>query len=83
MKQKLRYIADAIFFLACITFIATLTSVFYFNNFSIIVKGHVVYWVYAAPLALFLYAFLRNQLLRDKPNKTNSKNPLEPTQKTS
>ncbi|WP_440615879.1 hypothetical protein [Cysteiniphilum sp. 6C5] len=83
MKQKLRYIADAIFFLACITFIATLTSIFYFNNFSIIVKGHVVYWVYAAPLMLFFYAFLRNQFLTDKPNDTNSENPLEPTQKTS
>ena len=56
MKQKLRYIADAIFFLACITFIATLTSVFYFNNFSIIVQWHLVYWIYAALLAMGLYA---------------------------
>ncbi|WP_116964273.1 hypothetical protein [Fastidiosibacter lacustris] len=83
MKQKLRYVADTIFFLSCIAFIATLTIVFYFNNFSIIVKGHAIYWVYLAPLLMVLYTFLRNLLFTNKPKSTNSENTLEPNHKTS
>ena len=71
LKDRLRFIADMFFYLACIAFIISLTAVYYFGQFKIVVKGHVVYWVYMAPLAMVPYAFLRNKFLAKKPPSNN------------
>ncbi|MFZ9034507.1 MAG: hypothetical protein ACO2ZM_00075 [Francisellaceae bacterium] len=63
MREKLNILANLIFYLSCILFIATLTAVYYFNNFEIEVAGHIVYWVYLAPLAMVGYTMLKNLIL--------------------
>ena len=87
IKTTLNKIADIIFYIICVLFIATLTAVYYFNHFSIIVKGHIVYWVYLAPLAMVAYTLLKNALFKGKQNKDetsrNSENTLEVDDKTS
>ena len=60
----LNKLADTLFYLASIGFIASLTAAYYFDHFSIVIKGHVIYWVYMAPLIMVLYTIIKNKLLK-------------------
>ena len=90
IKQTINKVANIIFYISCIVFIASLSAVYYFNHFGVMVKGHVIYWVYLAPVAMVLYTLIKNHLLREKKtpcghNKTETKteNTLEDNIKNS
>ncbi|WP_119344307.1 hypothetical protein [Facilibium subflavum] len=86
-KSTLNKIANFIFYIACIIFIGTLTAVYYFNYFSIMIKEHIVYWVYLAPLIMVLYTLIKNSLFKEKStdpeSQRKSENTLEVNDKTS
>lgn len=90
LKPLFNQIANMVFYLFCIVFIASLTAVYYFNHFSIVIKNHVLYWVYLAPLAMVLYTLIKNYLFnrtfrpseRDGDGKKPT-NALEPDDKNS